>query len=90
MVPFAKPSVAPASEEEEMAFDELEDILEDREMSAAVGWAIELRSLLLCKDQVREMRVLLRGSIDGRLTQNWAFLLICAKEVRLHTNNMPE
>ena len=77
--------MAPESEEEEMAFDELEDVLGDHEMSAAVGWAIQQRSMLLCKYQVREMRGLLRGSFDGRLAQNWAFLLLCAKQVRLYT-----
>ena len=90
-MPFSRPSVSPEMEEEEIAFDELEDLLEDREMSAAVGWAIQLRSLLLCKEKVREMRGVVRGSFDGRLGQNWAFLLICAEQVCIFiSSNMPQ
>ena len=66
-----------------MAFDELDDILGDHDMSASVGWAIKLRTRLMSKDEVREMRALLLGFFKGRSTQNWAFLLICAKQVRI-------
>lgn len=82
MVPFTKPTVDPETDEEHLAFDELEDILEDHEMSMAIGWAIQLRSLLMCKDEVRRARSLLRGSFQGRSAHNWLLLLLCAQQVR--------
>ena len=80
-MPFTKPSVIPESDEEQMAFDELDDIIGDHEPSTAIGWAINLRALLKCKDEIRDMKTKLRGPFQGRSTQNWALLLICAKQV---------
>ena len=77
--------MAPESEEEHIAFDELENIhVEgDHGMSATIGWAIKLGGLLLTKADVRDMKTMLRGSMEGRSTQNWAYLFICAKQVRI-------
>lgn len=80
-MPFNKPSVAPQSEDEQTAFDELDDIIEEREISACVGWAVKLKKSLICKDEVREMRSLITGSFTGRSAHNWALLLLCTKQV---------
>ena len=37
--------MCPESEEEEDAFDELEDLVSTNRLSAAVGWAIQLRNV---------------------------------------------
>ena len=83
--PFTKLSVAPESDDDQIAFDELEDIREDHELSSIVGWAIKIRALLMSKEEVRDMRALFKGSLQGRSAQNWAFLLSCAKQVRVLT-----
>lgn len=81
LIPFTKPAVAPVTEDEHLAFDELEDVLEDQELSSAIGWAIQLKSLLVCKEEVRLVKVLLRDSFQGRSAHNWSLLLLCAKQV---------
>ena len=43
-MPFKKPEVAPLTAEEYSAFDELDDVLQDHELSRAVGWAIQLKA----------------------------------------------
>ena len=57
-MPFTKPSVAPESEEEQIAFDEVENIHveRDRGMSATIGWVIKLRALLLSNAEVRDLK----------------------------------
>ena len=59
----------------------VEDVLEDQELSSAIGWAIQLKSLLVCKEEVRLVKVLLRDSFQGRSAHNWSLLLLCAKQV---------
>ena len=83
MVPFNKPCVAPESEDDQKAFDEVDDLIGEHEMSTCVGWAIQLKKVLMCKEAVREMRASLLRVFLGRSTQNWALLLICAKQVKV-------
>ena len=58
-MPFKKPEVAPATEEEYAAFDELDDVLQDYELSRAVGWVVQLKKVLSDKQEVRHVRTLL-------------------------------
>ena len=62
-------------------FDELEDAPADHELSAAVGWAIQLKSKLLDKEEVRRVRALLAGTFQGRSAHNWSLLVLCAEQV---------
>ena len=77
--------MCPESEEEEDAFDELEDLVSTNRLSAAVGWAIQLRKeVLLNGDQIRELKRELYGSFRGRSAMNWAILLFFAEKVLTH------
>lgn len=82
-MPFKTPKVAPISEEQQEAYDELDDLLDDRKPSSAIGWAIRQQSLLSSKEPVRCMKKLLHGSFVGRSRQNWALLTLCAQEVSM-------
>ena len=66
MAPFNKPCVAPESEDDQIVFDEVDDIIGENEMSTCVGWAIKLKKVLICKEEVREMRASLLGAFRGR------------------------
>ena len=77
--------MCPESEEEEDAFDELKDLVSTNRLSAAVGWAIQLRKeVLLNGDQIRELKRELYGSFRGRSAMNWAILLFFAEKVLTH------
>ena len=76
-MPFNKPSVVPESN------DELDDLIEDHELSTAVGWAIKTKPLVTSKDEIRQMRDSLRGSFHGRYAYNWSLLLLCTRQVRV-------
>ena len=82
MVPFSKPTVAPQNEEQQEAFDELDEMLEGKNPSNAVCWAIQQGNILVDKAELQEMRRLLKGVFKGRSQRNWALLTICAKQVK--------
>ena len=82
MVPFPKPTVAPQNEEQQEAFDELEEMLEEKNPSNAVCWAIQQGHILVDKAELQEMRRLLKGFFKGRAQRNWALLTISAKQVK--------
>ena len=85
VIPFEQPPVCQESEEEEDAFDELEDLVSTNRLSAAVGWAIQLRKeVLLNGDRIRELKRELYGSFCGRSAINWAILLFFAEKVLTH------
>ena len=85
MIPFEQPPVCPESEEEEGAFDDLEDLVRNNRLSAAVGWAVQLRKELLVNgDRIRELKRELYGSFRGRSAMNWAILLFFAEKVLTH------
>ncbi len=46
VVPLQKPSVSPATDEQQEVFDELDDIMADRSLSSVCGWAIKQRGAL--------------------------------------------
>ena len=82
MIPFEQPTICPESDEEEDAFDELEDLVSSNRLSAAVGWAIQLRKeVLLNGDRIRGLKRELYGSFQGRSAMNWALLLFIAEKV---------
>ena len=57
MIPFEQPTICPESDEEEDAFDELEDLVSSNRLSVAVGWAIQLRKeVLLNGDRIRGLK----------------------------------
>lgn len=85
MIPFEPPTVCPESDEEEDAFDELVDLMSNNRLSAAVGWAIQLRKeVLLNGDRIRELKRELYGSFQGRSAMNWALLLFVAEKILTH------
>lgn len=47
IIPFAKPSIAPITDEQQEAYDELDDLLAGEELSSVCGWAIAQRAALL-------------------------------------------
>ena len=48
-VPFMYPTVAPESDQEQTAYDRIDEMLSTGEISRAVGWAIKQRSSMACK-----------------------------------------
>ena len=60
-----------------LTFDELDDLITEHEL----GWAIQQKEKITCKDTIRKMRKELKGCYQGRSASNWSMLLICAKEV---------
>ena len=78
------PTITPQTEEQQVTFDELDDLLDDGKLSSAIGWAIEQHSVLSDKQEVRLMKKQLQGSsFQGRSRGNWALLTITAKQVYL-------
>ena len=75
IIPFTKPSVAPTTEEEHLAFDELEDALDDHDLSKAIAWAIWFKSVLEDKEEIQCIRSLLTGVFQGQSANNWSLLL---------------
>ena len=74
--------MCPESEEEE---DALEDLVSTNRLSAAVGWAIQLRKgVLLNGDWIRELKRELYGSFRSRSAMNWAILQFFAEKVLTH------
>ena len=81
IAPFRSPVVAPSSEEEQDAFDELEDMFSEGSLSAACGWVIKVGKILHDRCTVREMAARFRPHFPGRQATNWALLGVCVKEV---------
>lgn len=81
IAPFKSPAIAPSSEEEQDAFDELDDILTEGSLSAACGWVVRLGQCLHNRGIVMEMCTLLRPHFPGRQAMNWALVAVCVKEV---------
>ena len=81
IVPFTMPTVSPQNEEQQEAFDTLDDILEDKQPSAAVCWAIQQHAVVTQKHEIRQMKQSLQGSFKGRAQRNWALLTLCGKQV---------
>ena len=52
-MPFKKPAVTPEMDEQQDAFDQLDDILGEGTPSSAVGWAIKQQSVLGSKEEIR-------------------------------------
>ena len=82
IVPFSKPSLAPITDEQQQAYKELEDMLTEGMLSSVCGWAIKQEEKLLNKDEVKEMKALLRPHFQGCSASNWTFVALCLKQVR--------
>ena len=77
VVPFSKPSIAPSTDQEQEAFEELEDMLSEGTLSSVCGWAISLEKVLVNKEKVREMKSVVREHLEGRFASNWTLLAVC-------------
>ena len=75
------PTVAPKNEEQQLAFDALDDCLEEKMPSQAVCWAITQQQILTDKNELQKMRQSLQGAFRGRSLRNWTLLTICAEQV---------
>ena len=80
---FLKPAVAPVNDEEQEAFDTLDDLLDENKPATAICWAVQQHEMLTDKTELQVMRHLLHGAFKGRMQRNWALLTICAKQVKL-------
>lgn len=83
IVPFKGPSTAPTTEAEQDSYDELDTLILDGTMSAAIGWVIRVGSLLQDRSEIRDMTRRFRPYYSGRKAINWALLGICVKQVLL-------
>jgi hypothetical protein len=82
IAPFLKPSIASIPDEQQQAYEELEDMLTEGMLSSVCGWAIKQEEMLLKQAEVKHMKALLRLHFQGRSATNWTFLAICLKQVR--------
>ena len=72
-MPFEAPSVAPTTDEEEMAFMKLDSIISSGELASAIGWAIGCGCHLAQKrSDILDMCHKLKGAFSGRVLKNWA------------------
>ena len=85
VIPFSKPSISPINEDQQKAFDELDDIMVAGELSSACGWAIRQKAVLVDKEKFKEMRTTLRPFFQGRSVLNWTYVAICLKQVSGYT-----
>ena len=81
IAPFKSPAIAPSTEEEQDAFDELDDILTEGTLSTACGWVVRVGQCLHDRQIVREMAARFRPHFPGRQAINWALVGVCVKEV---------
>ena len=82
IIPFVKPSVSPETDDDQQLFDKLEEMLEEKIASSAIGWAIQQQKLFKDKEKLHKLKKDLRPSCTGRTNHNWALVLLCAEEVR--------
>ena len=83
-MPFSKPSIAPSNDQEQEAYEELEDMLCEGTLSSVFGWAISLEKVLTNREKIREMKSVVREHFEGRFASNWTLLAICIKLVCTH------
>lgn len=81
IAPFKSPAVAPSNEEEQGAFDELDDTLNKGILSAVCGLVVKVGKSLHDRSMVREMAARFSPHFPGRQAINWALLGVCVKEV---------
>ncbi len=82
VVPFTKPSISPTTDEQQDAFDDLDDILEGGLLSSVYGWVIQQRRVLEDKERIRDMKRQLRAHFAGRSALNWSLVVTCLQQVR--------
>ena len=81
IAPFKTPAVSPTTDEEQDAFDELDDMLCEGSLSSSCGWVVKVGRRLHDRPTVREMAARFRSHFPGRQAINWALLGVCVKEV---------
>lgn len=87
-MPFSKPSIAPKSEEQISAFEDLEEMLDDGRLSSAIGWIIRQKEVLGDKQLLKAVRRQLVHSMEGRCLTNWTVVVHAAIEVRTPDNRL--
>ena len=50
IIPFSKPSIAPHTDDEYSAFNEVNDMLECGQLSSVVGWVITQNKVMMSKE----------------------------------------
>jgi hypothetical protein len=81
ILPFKKPTIAPSTDEEQDAFDYLEELIESQAISSSIGWIIRQGNILKDKEEMKSMKSHLRRYYKGRSITNWSLLALCAKQV---------
>ena len=85
LIDFILPAIAPETDEEEVAFGELEELLASGEVSSAIGWAVSVgKNLEKARGHISSLASQLRGTFSGRLCKNWATLLFFLEKVRFN------
>ena len=81
---FDNPTVAPDSDIEQNSFDRLDEIINESELSTAIGWAISLRNQFVSgMSVIKGIRGQLREKLifKGRRATTWSILLFFVKLV---------
>ena len=81
VVPFCKPSIAPITDEQDDAFDDIERMIEENLLSQALGWVIKQASTVHNREQLRTMKQKLRRVFQGRCLMNWALVTLTTTKV---------
>ena len=80
-MPFSKPSIAPSTDQQQEAYEELEEMLNGGALSSMCGWIISMEKVLTNKDKLKEMKSRVQQHFEGRLVSNWTLLGVCLQEV---------
>ena len=84
---FDSPTVAPDNDIEQNSFDRLDEIINESELSTAIGWAISLRNQFVSgMSVIKGIRGQLRKEslFKGRRATNWSILLFFVKQVCIY------
>ena len=80
-MPFTKPSITPESDDQVDAFDDLEEMIEAKRLSVAVGWIISMNRKVHDKPALQEVKRSLKSAFTGRTLDNWTTVALCTYEV---------
>ncbi len=83
LVPFVKPSTAPVTDEQQDAYNKMDDMIDEGVLSSVCGWAIRQRQIVANKEKLKARKSHLRHHFKGRSVLNWTLVAVCLEQVRL-------
>lgn len=81
ILPFSKPWIAATTDEQQDAFETIDEMMEGHLLSQAIGWIIKQKKVLGDKEELRGMKRKLRSAFQGRSLSNWALVALSTEKV---------